>query len=618
MARELRITADKPVASLSDYEDQGGGHGLSAARHRQPESIIELLASAGLRGRGGAGFPTGRKWAAVRRAARGSIPPIVVNAAEGEPGTFKDRWLIRANPYAVLEGAYIAAEAMQADEILIGIKASFTREIDLLLGAISETRDAGWLHGTRVRLVAGPSEYLFGEETALLEVIDGRPPFPRITPPFRRGIVDDHPPRHQRLEVDGSAVLVDNVETLVNLPGILRHGARWYRSVGTERSPGTILCTITGSTLEHGVGEFAMGTPLGEVIDVLGGGVLPGREIKAVLSGVSNPPLGPAELDTPLSYEDMIAAGSGLGSGAFIVIDDDTSLVDVAAGVAHFLAVESCGQCEHCKADGLDIATSLRALDMTRVPDLLRTVRRGARCALAGQTERVVGGLLALAGDDRGTGAPYPILPLVDIVDGRAVDDVSFLEKRPDWTFGDQHASGVWPVERLTGHPVEIRPASVPEPSQTPTTAGRDDPAPSPLDQLRRLGQELKSATDALRTVPVDHQEHALDRIWQALARHRAATEHLVYPLVDRLDPEGADIAWYPAHHERRTQHLVDRLEAEAPLSPWLIDDLCAEVHLLVDELRAKVLPLLEERLRDDPQARLILQRDIEVVLDHA
>ena len=616
MAREMRITADKPIASLSNYEDQGGGHGLTAARHRQSESIIQLVASAGLRGRGGAGFPTGRKWAAVRRAARGSIPPIVVNAAEGEPGTFKDRWLIRANPYAVLEGAYIAAEAMGSDEIMIGIKASFRREIDLLLGAISETRDAGWMHGTRVRLIVGPSEYLFGEETALLEVIDGRPPFPRIVPPFRRGVVDDHPPRHQRLEVDGSAVLVDNVETLVNLPGILRHGAQWYRGVGTDQSPGTIMCTITGSTLEHGVGEFAMGTPLGEVIDALGGGMLPGHEIAAVLPGVSNPPLGPAALGTPLSYEDMVAAGSGLGSGSFIVIDDNTSLVDVAAGVSQFLSVESCGQCEHCKADGLEIAASLRALDLDPVADLLRTVRRGARCALAGQTERVVGGLLALAGDDQGTGVPYPIVPLVDIVDGRAVDDVSFLEKRPDWTFGGQRSSGVWPVQRLANHPVEIRPASVPEPSRPTTHVSPAMPSPSPLDQIRRVGQELASATDALRSVPADQQEQALSRVHHALARHRAATEQLVYPLVDHLDPDGSDITWYPAHHERRTQHLVDRIEAGAPVSPQLVDDLCAEVHVLLDELGVKVLPLLDAHLRDDPQARLIVQQDIQAVME--
>ena len=617
MARESRITADKPIASLSDYEDQGGGHGLIAARHRQPESIIELIASAGLRGRGGAGFPTGRKWAAVRRAAGGSIPPIVVNAAEGEPGTFKDRWLIRTNPYAVLEGAYIAAEAMRSDEIMIGIKASFTREIDLLLGAISETRDAGWMHGTRVRLIVGPSEYLFGEETALLEVIDGRPPFPRIVPPFRRGVVDDHPPRHQRLEVDGTAVLVDNVETLVNLPGILRHGAPWYRSAGTEQSPGTIMCTITGSTVEHGVGEFAMGTPLGEVIDALGGGVLPGHEIAAVLPGVSNPPLGAAQLDTALSYEDMVAAGSGLGSGTFIVIDDQTSLVDVAAGVSHFLAVESCGQCEHCKADGLDIAASLRVLDTTRASDLLQTVRRGARCALAGQTERVVGGLLALAGDDRGTGAPYPIVPLVDIVDGRAVEDVSFLEKRPDWTSGSQRGSGLWPVQRLANHPVEIRPTSVPEPSQRSERVGPTTPSPSALDEIRRVGQELASATDSLRAVPADHQEQALARVRQALARHRAATQQLVYPLVDRIVPDGADVAWYPAHHERRTQHLVDRLGAGAPLSPRFIDELCAEVHVLLDELAVKVLPLLDTHLRDDPQAQRILRQDIGAVMDH-
>ena len=172
-------------------------------------------------------------------------------------------------------------------------------------------------------------------------------------------------------------------------------------------------------------------------------------------------------------------------------------------------------------------------------------------------------------------------------------------------------------MERLSGHPVEIRPASVPEPTESITEVRPDAPAPSPLDQVRRLGDELASAVDGLRAAcpPMDRSTRWS---WRARgsARHRAATEQLVYPLVDRLDPDdGADIVWYPAHHEQRTQRLLDRLEAGAPLSPWLADDLCAEVHVLLDELEVRVLPLLDAHLRDDPSARFVVQRDIESVL---
>ena len=187
-----RVLDRRPVRSLRDYVDMGGGKAARSARQASPDEIVGRLRSSGLRGRGGAGFPTGTKWktVAASRSDRHTTT-VVVNAAEGEPGTFKDRALLRTNPYRVLEGAIIAAVAMQSDEIRIGIKGTFDREINRLTNAISEMREAGWLHDLDVQLVLGPSFYLFGEETALLEVIEGRQPFPRVTPPYRRGLQAD-------------------------------------------------------------------------------------------------------------------------------------------------------------------------------------------------------------------------------------------------------------------------------------------------------------------------------------------------------------------------------------------------------------------------------------------
>ena len=223
-------------------------------------------------------------------------------------------------------------------------------------------------------LVKGPEEYLFGEETGLLEVVDGRPPFPRVAPPYRDG-----------LDALGAApTLANNVETMAHVACILANGPAWFREHGTEQSPGTIVCTVSGATQRAGVAEVAMGTPLRDVIDTIGGGPEPGRHVQAVLSGVAHPFVHAARLDTPLTYEDMEAAGSGLGACGFIVFDDAADMVAVAQGVARFLAVESCGQCTPCKQDGLAIAEILARFCTSNgtdedVDELAARVRDGDR-----------------------------------------------------------------------------------------------------------------------------------------------------------------------------------------------------------------------------------------------
>lgn len=482
--RTNRVLPPEPYSSLDEYRQAGGGKGLESARLVAPDVIIAELVASGLRGRGGAGFPTGIKWRTVRSFASPVLnTSVVINAAEGEPGTFKDRTILRANPYGVLEGALIAARAVDASCITVATKAQFTDEIERLRDAQRELSKAGWFGDIEFKLVEGPSEYLYGEETALLEVIDGRPPFPRIAPPFRRGIdevvetdadAESGSGLSAHVEMAGTddlsaapPVLVNNVETMANVPAIIALGADWFRSVGTAKSPGTIVCTITGDVQHPGVAEIPMGTPLGEAIDTITGGVLPNQRIKAVLVGVSSAVLTPEHLDVELSYEGMGALGTGLGSAGYIVVGDATSALGIAVGVSRFLAVESCGQCTPCKQDGAEIAAKLadmaagagEAVDLAAVRKRLGTITTGARCSLATQHQVVVGSLLnAFEADFVGHTEPNAtpvevrlVSALVDIDSEGARFDDTFRTKQLDWTH-DEVDSGKTPVERFTDH----------------------------------------------------------------------------------------------------------------------------------------------------------------------
>jgi NADH:ubiquinone oxidoreductase subunit F (NADH-binding) len=484
MARDFipRVLPDEPVHSLAEAD--AFGDGLRDARAVDADTVIDLIDASGLRGRGGAGFPVGRKWRTVVANRTATIPStVVVNAAEGEPGSFKDRAILRADPYRVLEGALIAAHAVGADSVIIATKASFTTEVERLRAAIAELDAAGWTHPVPITLVTGPDEYLFGEETALLEVIDGRPPFPRIAPPYREGVDEVFERESDTTSGSSSAAHVEmagpggetvapptlagNVETFANVPAILRNGADWFRELGTADSPGTIVCTVSGDTVRAGVAEFELGTPLRDVLDELGGGARPGRELVAVLSGVANPLLPASAFDTPLSYDAMREAGAGLGAAGFIVFDDSTDLLAVAAGVARFLAVESCGQCRHCKDDGLEIAAILARLaasspqprDLDELATRIGLVAEGARCNLATQQQVVVNSivdghpdLVTAHGEGQAPAAtPAPIAELREVADGGAIIDEAQLTKQPDWTH-DEVDSGQWPADRLDDH----------------------------------------------------------------------------------------------------------------------------------------------------------------------
>lgn len=475
MAVFSRVLATRSPANLADYEKAGGGQGLEAAVRLGPGGVIDEVTASGLRGRGGAGFPTGRKWAAVAANVSPVEPAtVVVNAAEGEPGSFKDRAIVRADPYRVLEGALIAAFTVGADHVCVAVKETFSLEAARLRQAIDEIHGAGWATDVALRVFEGPPEYLYGEETALLEAIDGRGPFPRVSPPYRHGAEEfgaQPAPSAAQIEMaapaeltDAPPTLVNNVETMANIPGILAEGADWFRSVGTDESPGTIVCTVTGRAQRHGVAEVAMGTPLREVIDTTGGGAIPGRRHVAAMSGVANPLVSVDRFDTPVSYEGMQAIGTGLGTGGFIVFDDETDFVAVAAGVSRFLAIESCGQCVPCKQDGLELSSILERMSRDRATDLdlveldrrLGTVVDSARCNLALQHQLVVESIRRLFPDEaraHTTADARPVEPeliaaIVDIEDGRAVLDERHREKQPDWSY-DAVDSGKWPATRF-------------------------------------------------------------------------------------------------------------------------------------------------------------------------
>jgi NADH-quinone oxidoreductase subunit F len=635
-----RVLDAEPVADLASYLEAGGGQALAVAAAADPDDLIGMIADAGLRGRGGAGFPTGIKWRTVADS-RATVEPtaVVVNAAEGEPGTFKDRAIIRRNPYRVLEGALIAARAMGAPEVIVAIKASFRPEIRRLRAAIEEFAAAG-LHDIEMRIVEGPSDYLFGEESALLEVVEGRYPFPRVTPPYRRGLDDSNVSSGNSsawvdLAGEGGTreapALIDNVETMANIPGIVLNGPDWFRGVGTAESPGTIVCTITGDTERHAVGEFPMGTPLWDVIDALGGGPRPGRTLVAAISGTANSVLEAEQFDTPLSYEGLKSVGSGLGTGGFIVFDDQTDLVAVAQGVARFLSVESCGQCEPCKSDGLGIAqlldtvrTSTATADtLAKLAGRFARVDDGARCALASQQRVAVASLTELGresvdnhltGSAEGAGR-FLIAPIVDLVHGRAVIDTTQIDKLPDWSDGVQDSGSV-PAElygdasiavrvratRTHGAETGVDVSTVDEVEDGgPSAAARRFTDPVVAAHERLLGglRSLRTATAADRGATAESLRHELGRYVNLVGT-------VVYPELDRVAGGVADdLAWVAERNAEAALSILERLRSSDALDSDAVRALTNDLYALIDSDDTIALPVLCRRLDDHDLDRL-------------
>ena len=345
------------------------------------------MTTSGLRGRGGAGYPTGLKWATVAKAA-GTRKYVVCNADEGDPGAFMDRAVLESDPHRVLEGMAIAAQAVGADHGYIYVRAEYPLAIQRLEAALRQATKHGFLgrriaesdFSLEIELRMGGGAFVCGEETALLASIEGRRGTPRPRPPY--------PANHGLF---GCPTLINNVETFANIPAILRHGGEWYSQIGTPRSTGTKVFALAGKIVNGGIIEVPMGISLREVIFDMGGGLPEGRRFKAVQTGGPSGGCIPEQhLDLPVDYESLASVGSIMGSGGMIVIDDSQNMVDVARYFMEFCHCESCGKCVPCRV-GTHMMQELlarlcRCEGTTRDLDTLRylcdMVRRTSLCGL--------------------------------------------------------------------------------------------------------------------------------------------------------------------------------------------------------------------------------------------
>jgi NADH-quinone oxidoreductase subunit F len=332
---------EKPLTKLADYRGAGGFAALEQARGMEPAAVVQEILDSGLRGRGGAFFPTGRK-ASFLAKDTGKPTYLVVNADESEPGTFKDREIMFAVPFRLIEGCLITAHAIESDRVFIYIRGEYLHEFEVLRDALAEVHKAKLLGGVTIVLHRGAGAYICGEETALLESLEGKRGQPRTKPPF---------PAIAGLYASPS--LINNVETIATVPKIVELGGKEYAKTGVPPdSSGTRVFSLSGNVVNGGNYELPMGVTLRELIydAELGGGIPGGRQLKAVIPGGSSVPVLTADqLDTPLEANAMAEAGSMLGSGAIIVIDDRCCMVQLGLRVAQFYMHESCGKCTPCR-----------------------------------------------------------------------------------------------------------------------------------------------------------------------------------------------------------------------------------------------------------------------------
>ncbi len=473
MIEEPVLLPDEPVTSLQAYVSRRrGGQAFARATSLGPGATIKEISLSGLRGRGGGGFPTGRKWSGLRgQGASAGDRFVVCNGAEGEPGTFKDRAILRRDPYQVVEGVAVAAATVGAAGAYLCVKEKFTREIAGLSAALEEMAAAGLAGDIPITLVSGPDHYLYGEEKGLLQAIEGDAPLPRMLPPYVHGLFATGPQmgwsaRPQAYGMGPEAALddeeqprsnptlVNNVETLAAVTHILTRGPEWYRSMGTPDSPGSAVVTVVGDVRRPAVAEVELGRSLGEVIEELSGGVAPGRRIKAVFSGVANGVIRGDQLDVAMSYEGLAAIDSGLGSAGFIVYDDTADMVSVARVFSRFLYVESCGQCPACKFGTGEVTSYLErieagggsGLDVEVIGRRLETVTDGNRCYLPVEEQLVIASILREFPEDfaarlEGRVPPqraYALPKVDDLDDGTVTYDRAQERKQPDWTYAPE------------------------------------------------------------------------------------------------------------------------------------------------------------------------------------
>ena len=376
--------------SLDDYRARDGFRGLESCLSRTPEQVIEEVRASGLRGRGGAGFPTGVKWNLTRQST-GDTKYVIGNGDEGDPGAFMDRAVLEADPFRVIEGIAIAAYAIGASEGILYIRREYPIAVRNVRAAIESATAAGLL-GERIlgsafsfalQVREGAGAFVCGEETALIQSLEGQRGMPRPRPPY---------PAQSGYR--GQPTLINNVETLACVPWIIRKGAAAFAAMGTERSKGTKVFSLAGKIVRGGLIEVPMGITIREIVEEVGGGIKGGRAFKAVLAGGPSGGCIPASLaDTRVDYEELSSTGAIMGSGGLVVLDDHDCAVDIARYFLHFTQDESCGKCTFCRVGTrrmLEILERIcagkgRAGDIETLEGLAHGVKAGSLCGL-GQT----------------------------------------------------------------------------------------------------------------------------------------------------------------------------------------------------------------------------------------
>lgn len=374
--------------AIHDYLASDGYQALSSVLEgMSPEQVCQMLTDSGLRGRGGGGFPTGRKWDFVRKAS-GDMKYVICNGDEGDPGAFMDRSVMEGDPHGLLEGMAIAGYAVGANEGIIYVRAEYPLAVSRMRNAIASALKEGLLgedilgsdFSFTVRVKEGAGAFVCGEETALIASVEGKRGMPRSKPPF---------PAQSGLF--GKPTLINNVETFANVARIVRNGAGWFADMGTENSHGTKTFAITGEVVNTGLIEVPMGTTLREVIFDIGGGIRNGKKFKAVqIGGPSGGCLTEEHLDLPLDYQSLLSAGAMVGSGGLVVMNEDTCIVDVARFFMNFTQHESCGKCTLCREGTKRMQQVLEKIvagmgtleDLDTLEELALAVKDGSLCGL--------------------------------------------------------------------------------------------------------------------------------------------------------------------------------------------------------------------------------------------
>ncbi len=389
--QEKRVVMEKcgyiDPEDIYDYIAEGGYSMLVKVLQLTPDKIIKEVRNSGLRGRGGAGFPTGKKWELAMHA-EGQIKIVICNADEGDPGAYMDRTILESNPHQVLEGMAICAYAVGANKAVVYIRAEYPLAVKIVTKAIQQAKELGLLgkgilsstFDLEIDVFRGSGAFVCGEETALIRSIEGYRGMPRHRPPY---------PVEKGLW--GHPTVINNVKTLASVPPILENGATWFRGIGTENSPGTAIFSVVGNVVHAGLVEIPMGVTLRTLIFDICGGILNKKKFRAVQIGGPSGGCLPADLlDTPIDFDSLTEAGAMMGSGGMVVMDEDTCMVDVARYFLDFTQKESCGKCTFCRIGTHHLLRILERLtkgegqdkDLEQLESLSEDIKTGSLCGL--------------------------------------------------------------------------------------------------------------------------------------------------------------------------------------------------------------------------------------------